>query len=155
MKIVVMSDSHGCNEELEYVLNKEKDADLFLHCGDICVDSYVYPKVITVKGNNDLYNYPIERIINLPGHRIMMLHSHTVSYFNKEEILLARAKENNCDIVCYGHTHIPVNIRKDGIIILNPGSLYHNRDGSNISYAIIRCKEGDASAKLKYIDEVF
>ena len=70
LKIVVMSDSHGCNEELEYVINKEKNTDLWLHCGDICVPSHIYNKVVVVRGNNDLYNYPIERIINVPGHRI-------------------------------------------------------------------------------------
>ena len=153
MKIVVVSDSHGCNMELDYVLNKEKDGDLFLHCGDICVDQYVYPKLVTVKGNNDLYNYPIERIINITGHRILMLHSHTISYFGKEEILAKRAKENDCDIVCFGHTHIPYYKVIDNITLLNPGSLYHNRNGSPISYAIIRIKNTEVSVKHKYIEE--
>lgn len=153
LKIVVMSDSHGCNEELEYVINKEKNTDLWLHCGDICVPSHIYNKVVVVRGNNDLYNYPIERIINVPGHRILMLHSHTLPFMAREEALLQRAEENKCDIVLFGHTHIPYLKKVNGVTLLNPGSLYHNRDGSDISYAVLRVDEAFLDAKIKYIEE--
>ena len=34
MKIVVMSDSHGVRQTLEMVMNKQPDADLYIHLGD-------------------------------------------------------------------------------------------------------------------------
>lgn len=154
MKVVVMSDSHGCNEEMEFVINKEKNTDLWLHCGDICMPPHAYGKLVTVRGNNDYYNYPIERIINVPGHRILMLHSHTLPYYgSREEMLVERAKENRCDIVLFGHTHVPVLKKIEGITLLNPGSLYHNRNGSPISYAVMRLDEAYLDVKLKYIEE--
>lgn len=35
MKIIVVSDSHGKADILEQLVDKHRDADMFLHCGDI------------------------------------------------------------------------------------------------------------------------
>lgn len=147
-----MSDSHGCNHEVSYVLEKEKDADLFLHCGDICVDKYVFPEVIAVSGNNDYYDYPMQRVLNVEGHRLIMFHSHQFSFVRAKEKMIQRAKENDCDIICYGHTHMPMNKVEEGIRIINPGSLYHNRDGSPISYAILNVTKDKVEAKIVFIE---
>ena len=153
MKIVVMSDSHGCNSEIEYVLNNEKDADMFLHCGDICVDQYVYPDLISVRGNNDYYDYPMQRIINLKKHRILMLHSHTISFMKREEYLVKNAKEHGCDIVCFGHTHIALVKEMQGVHLVNPGSLYCSRDGRSPSYAVIEVEDDKINIKIKFLEE--
>lgn len=152
MKIVVMSDSHGCNNMIEYVKLEESDADLFLHCGDICVDEFTYPELVTVCGNNDYYPYPIQRVLNVGEHRIIMFHSHQFSYRKREEQMIERAKEHGCDIVCFGHTHVAYENVKNGIYLLNPGSLYHNRDGRPPSYAILWLKGEDVTIHFKYIE---
>lgn len=153
MKIAVISDSHGCNNEIDYVLKNESDADLFLHCGDICVDQDVYSNIVTVCGNNDYYDYPLERIINLKSHRILMLHSHTVSYFNREQLLVEKAHKHDCDIVCFGHTHVALHKEIEGVHLVNPGSLYCSRDGRSISYAIITIDQDDIQVKIRFIEE--
>ena len=38
MKIVVVSDSHGRDDALEYVLQQHGDAYAYIHCGDIDAD---------------------------------------------------------------------------------------------------------------------
>lgn len=151
MKIVVMSDSHGCNNEVDYVLLEESDAALYLHCGDICVDKHFFPQIHAVRGNNDYYDYPMERVVRVGNHRILMLHSHQLSYTQREEKMIRKAKEEGCDIVCYGHTHVPFYRCIDGIHVLNPGSLYHNRDGSGISYAIIHIDK-EVRVEIKFIE---
>ncbi len=148
-----MSDSHGCNRELEYVMHKESDADMFLHCGDICVDEFTYPEIITVCGNNDYYNYPMKKIIEVEGHRIIMFHSHQFSFLKRDEKMVQAAIENNCDIVCYGHTHVAVDKIENGIHLINPGSLYHSRDGRPISYAILTITKDKVSSEIVFLDE--
>ncbi|MFV0381393.1 MAG: metallophosphoesterase family protein [Breznakia sp.] len=144
MKIVVVSDSHGLKDCLDDILALHSDASYFLHCGDICLDfDDMFPQFKIVCGNNDYFDsYPEEMLMEVGGHRILMLHSHRVSFYHREAHLVEKAKENNCDIVCFGHTHIAVHKIVDGIHVLNPGSLYRARDGRGPSYAILYL-EGD------------
>ena len=57
MKIVVVSDSHGRDDALEYVLQQHGDAYAYIHCGDIDADPGAFPRFVTVGGNNDIVCY--------------------------------------------------------------------------------------------------
>ncbi|MDQ0359459.1 metallophosphoesterase family protein [Breznakia pachnodae] len=153
MKIVVVSDSHSLRKPLDMVLDKHADADYFLHAGDICLDPSEYPKFITVCGNNDYYDYPLEITLNLGKHKLIMFHSHLFSYFKREEKMMKKAKEMGCDIIVYGHTHVAYYEVKDGIHILNPGSIYHARDGRPPSYAIMMIDDqtGEISVEFEFL----
>lgn len=153
MKIVVMSDSHGCNDEIDFVLEKEIDANFYLHCGDICVDQFYYPQLVSVRGNNDYYDYPMQRILDVDKHRIIMFHSHQFPYYKRLEEIVRMAKEHGCDIACYGHTHVPFYEYVDGVHVLNPGSLYYNRDGSGKSYACINLTAAQVDIHIQYIEK--
>lgn len=150
MKIVIVSDSHTLTKPLDMILEKHEDADYFLHCGDICLPPDEYPRFITVAGNNDYYDYPLELTLNLGKHRLIMFHSHLISYFKREERMIELAKKNDCDIVCYGHTHVAYYEVKAGIHILNPGSLYHARDGRPPSYAILYINDETGAIKVEF-----
>ena len=77
MKIVVVSDSHGRDDALEYVLQQHSDAYAYIHCGDIDADPGAFPQFVTVGGNNDIfYDYPDEQILCIGAHRIFIVHSH-------------------------------------------------------------------------------
>ena len=83
--------------------------------------------------------------MNWNGFKMMASHSHVVSYFKRTERLVDLAKNNGCQMVCYGHTHI-FNFEKiDKIFMLNPGSLRYNRDGSPTSYALVEVDDHDYS----------
>ncbi|OCN05131.1 hypothetical protein A4S06_01745 [Erysipelotrichaceae bacterium MTC7] len=150
MKIVVVSDSHGIRSRLDDVLAENQDADLFLHCGDICLDSYEYPQFVTVTGNNDYYDYPSELVLNVPHHRIIMFHSHLFGYFNRDKQMIKKAKEKGCDIICYGHTHIADYRNIHDMYILNPGSLQMSRDGKDPSYAIMYIDEQTGAIQVEF-----
>lgn len=138
MKILVMSDSHRQNDRIDEILNKHRDIDAYIHCGDLCVDPRLYPQLLVVAGNGDYYySLPKELQLTLGGHRIYVTHSHFFPYYQKSIYLARKAKELHCDIVFYGHTHIPHFEEVEGITILNPGSLFYNRDRSQPSYAIV------------------
>lgn len=51
-------------------------------------------------------------------------------YEETEEERIQKAKELDCQVVVSGHTHVKVLERKDGIIVLNPGSTTIPKDGS-------------------------
>ena len=69
MKIVVVSDSHGRDDALEYVLQQHGDAYAYIHCGDIDADPGAFPRFVSVGGNNDIfYDYPDEQILSIGTH---------------------------------------------------------------------------------------
>ena len=60
MRILVISDSHGRNDDIEGVLKQVGDIDMMIHCGDVeRGDSYIREiadcPVVMVAGNNDYY----------------------------------------------------------------------------------------------------
>ncbi|MGI6608235.1 MAG: metallophosphoesterase family protein [Erysipelotrichaceae bacterium] len=138
MKIIVMSDSHGFSGNVYFVMQKESDADYMFHLGDICDYPDLFDDLVIIKGNNDYFDLPDKIITEIGGLKFLMIHSHRQSGFNLKNRLVALAKENKCDIVLYGHTHVYNDEYIDGVRLLNPGSLYYNRDNSTIGYIIIK-----------------
>jgi putative phosphoesterase len=64
------------------------------------------------------------------------------------DYLREHALEYGYDVVMYGHTHRPEIEEKNGITILNPGSLSYPRQiGRKPSYIIM---EIDGAGKAKY-----
>lgn len=153
MRIVVASDSHANNEILDLIQHHHPEADLFLHCGDLCEDPEYYPDWIVVQGNNDYWlDLPTRRILRVGDHRLLMEHSHRCSYFNREKNLVSSAKNLACDIVCFGHTHASMIRKMDGVFLLNPGSVTFPRDGKPRSYAILDVDK-EIHAKIIFMDE--
>lgn len=154
MKIVVVSDSHGRDEALEYVLKQHPDADAYIHCGDIEAEEGLFPSFLTVRGNNDLFcDYPDERVVPAGVHRIFVVHSHQFIYSKRSEKMAEAAKERGCDIVCYGHTHVANDETVDGVRLINPGSLWRSRDGRGPSYAILTIDGDDIDVVFEFLPQ--
>ena len=150
MKILVVSDSHGKPGILNELAEQYKSADMLLHCGDIEYYAETYPQYAIVQGNNDLfYDIPQSRVIQAGKHRIFMIHSHQYSYMKRLNQLADAAIERGCDIVCYGHTHVAADDTVKGVRLINPGSLYYNRDGRPPSYAVLTLD--DESINVEFI----
>ncbi|MBQ9037418.1 MAG: YfcE family phosphodiesterase [Erysipelotrichaceae bacterium] len=136
MKIVVMSDSHGHNENIQDVLEKEPHANGYLHCGDVCSSTRYFPDVIFVSGNCDYDpDLPKFAVVDFGKLKIYMTHGDRI--YDRDKTLAKWAKEKGCQIVVHGHTHCQTDITVDGIRILNPGSLSVNRDGTPLGYIVI------------------
>ncbi len=150
MDILVVSDTHGRNERLTELEWAYPQAQRCLHAGDWGGDPNRYRYWLSVKGNNDYYavNLPRDRIVEIEGHRIYMIHGHQVAFSNRTQQLVNLAKANQCDIVISGHTHRPFLEEKDGILVLNPGSLSRNRDGSLPSYAVLTLEGSSKKAQI-------
>ena len=129
MKILVVSDSHGFEGNLRKVIERVEPIDMLIHLGDFesgedRIKKMVNCDVHMVPGNND-YAPHVDRdkVVSIAGHRIFLTHGHKYGVYYGLYGLYDKAKENNCDVVLYGHTHIPKINYMDDITFVNPGSI--------------------------------
>ena len=133
MKVILLSDSHTNYEALDIVRNKYKDADLMVHCGDCLLKPEKMKGFLAVHGNLDNpRELPLEETIMFGEHRILIKHGHDVIIGAMPDYrrLAAYAKEKGFNTVFFGHTHTYCDQTVDGVRLLNPGSVWKNRDGS-------------------------
>ena len=82
MKILVVSDTHGHDENLMRVLQREWPIDALIHCGDLEGSEDYIPEAVEcpcffVRGNNDFFSdLPKEEVFSLENYRIMVTHGH-------------------------------------------------------------------------------
>lgn len=138
MKVVITSDSHGQTDFIKKLAFIHQDANLFLDCGDSCKSENELKPFLTVKGNCDFYNHPRYRIINLGENKIYLFHGDR--YFLTDDLLARLSKDNNCNIIIHGHTHIRKFVVYDNVYILCPGSISIPR-GGNPSYIVLEISD--------------
>lgn len=156
VRILLVSDNHGDREALKVLREMYADYDYFVHCGDSEMTIDELEGFLCVRGNNDFAlgnNAPDQRILEAGGHRIYICHGHMdfLSYFHYEP-MARRAKAQGCDTVFFGHVHTYDDLTVDGVRLLNPGSLRHNRDGSPPSYMLVHISDsGIEAVRMDYI----
>lgn len=159
MKILIVSDTHGREENLKKVLEKTGTIDLMIHLGDVegsedRIRSMAGVPVHMVAGNNDWYSsLPKEEIVTVGKYRALLTHGHHYYVGMGHEGLREQAQQKRADIVMYGHTHCPCLEQTDGLTILNPGSLSLPRqEGRNPSYIVMEIdREGEAHYRICYL----
>ena len=138
MQIVLVSDTHGRNEVFAQLRERHPVANAYLHAGDSETDPMNLDGFASVQGNNDYYSsHPEQLLLDLGGVKVLMVHSHQYHAANRMAGLISRAKKQGASVVFYGHTHIFHVETIDGITLVNPGSLWRNRDFTPESYALI------------------
>ncbi len=150
MKILVLSDTHGHTEKAEKAIRANKGIELMIHLGDHFRDaqklSALFPGIPTeyVCGNCDFSTdgVPADKLIEVCGKKIFMTHGHRYSVKWDYDRLVNRAREQDADILLFGHTHIPELIISGRLHMLNPGSISDPRAGSDASYAVIEIDSG-------------
>jgi putative phosphoesterase len=148
MKVLLVSDTHGRNLNLEDVLDIETP-DFLCHMGDL-EGSEDYIRLITkcplamVSGNNDFWtDLNPEVTFELQGFRIFMTHGHRYCAHAGNEQLKSAGRRNKADIVLFGHTHRPTLEFDEDIIVANPGSLtYPRQEKRKPSYMVLYLEKG-------------
>ena len=141
IRIVAVSDNHGWMEPISRLPSMFPEADYFLHCGDSREPARRYGPYAQVRGNNDFYDVPEYRVLSIGSHRIFLTHGTRLVYIGSCVYLAKKALEHGCDIALFGHTHVFCDQTAEGVRCLNPGSIWHNRDGSDPSYMLIELEE--------------
>ena len=141
-KIVLVSDNHTLLKPIYYLRNSYSDYDYFFHCGDSEFPRKALKDFACVRGNNDFdAEYPMHKIIEVGEHRFLLTHGHRDFFMMRYEMLAELGKKENCDVVCFGHTHVPFQQEVNGVLLLNPGSIWNNRDGSSPSYMLLEVEK--------------
>lgn len=157
VKLGFISDTHGGLEDTIQVLEGLNDAEQICHIGDVLyhgprndLPKNYNPKalaellkaredIVYVRGNCDadvdemVLAHDLStksRVIECDSYRFYLVHG----YEETETERIQQAKTLGCQVVVSGHTHVKVLEKKNGIIVLNPGSTTIPKDGSR-SYA--------------------
>ncbi|MBE6739513.1 MAG: metallophosphoesterase [Ruminococcaceae bacterium] len=143
MKILVLSDTHGNIKSIISLLIKHADIKDVFFLGDNTNDIDAVKEQFSdrvfhcVSGNCDFSSpYKSSDIASVNGTRIFFTHGHKYGVKYTLENLKATARENNCALALFGHTHCSLSAYDDGLYIVNPGSPSFPRD-SFPSYAVI------------------
>lgn len=132
MRIGVISDTHiprACPSLPAQVIKAFDGVDLILHAGDLVEakvlrDLEKIAKTIAVYGNMDdpdVLNLLREKeIIKVDGFSIGLIHGHgsaaNIANYVRNQF------SDKVDTIVFGHSHVPMNEVKNGILFFNPGS---------------------------------
>jgi putative phosphoesterase len=115
-----------------------QDADVIIHCGDLCSPFIIkhlgrasaQRPMHIVWGNNEGDLQLICEVaslypnITLHGNLAeLKLAGTSIAVNHYPEIARALACSGNCDLVCFGHTHLAHEEQIDQCLLLNPGEL--------------------------------
>lgn len=165
MKIIVVSDTHmpRMAKGLPAPLKKELEgAELILHAGDWTEPEVHrmlsrYAPVIGVAGNNDgealVQKLGLKRIVKAESMRIGLVHGHAPvkSRTALQNALLAFEGEQ-VDAIVFGHSHVPLMKRQDGVLLFNPGSPTAKRRQPQYSFGVMLAAGGKLEAKHIFYD---
>ena len=161
MRILIVSDTHGKNGNLEKVLRLVAPLDLMFHLGDLegsegYIESITPCPVHMVSGNNDFFtSVPAEKIVTLGKHKIFMTHGHRYGVSFGTLQLKEAARAYGCDMVFFGHTHKPLIDLDDDVIAINPGSIsYPRQENKRPSYILLEVDDcGELDFSLFYLEK--
>ena len=152
-RVLVMSDNHGDDRIFDYLKEKEKNIDFYIHCGDS--EAYYEQKLtgfICVKGNNDWHlNLPEQAKVKIEDMNILVMHGHRLGYWNRDYAMIDALTTNKCQILISGHTHIPMFVKEGDFYFINPGSTSLPRGGSSRRYCIVTIDGTNVDCEFKTI----
>ena len=164
LRILVMSDSHGRNENVELAIAQVREEigefQMLIHLGDVGdareIESLAGVPCYIVRGNTD-YDVKLlnANVIEAGGHRIFATHGHLYQVDMRLDLLRFAALENDCDIAMYGHTHVPyLEEDPDEVTILNPGSISKPRQADHrYTYMVMEIDDEDeVTYELRYVE---
>lgn len=149
MKVLILSDTHGYNDTMYEVIDREAPFDMLIHCGDL---EGAYDELRTkvnctlhvVAGNND-YDPDMDRVrvFDIGKHKAVLTHGHRYRLYSDLSPLFYLAVENHADFVFFGHTHVPMIKEEGPVTLINPGSLtYPRQHGRKPSYIVGTIEDG-------------
>ncbi len=133
--------------------------ETIVHCGDITeafaleLFEQIAP-VVAVAGNNDgkmlLETLGESKILLAAGARIGIVHGHSGKGRSTPDRAFNAFAGDPVDAVLFGHSHIPHNARRDGVLLFNPGSPTDKRMNPAYTYGILRVENGRIRAAHRF-----
>lgn len=154
MKILVISDTHG-NTLAPLEIIKETGVELVVHLGDHLDDARALERqldlpFIKVPGNSDpRATEPRELIQSISGRTFFMTHGDLYRVKSDLNRLFEKTKELKASVALFGHTHVPLIKKLDGVLLINPGTLMSGSESK--SYAILTVTPFNISAEIIHL----
>lgn len=150
----LVSDTHGrLRPEL---LELFRGVDRILHAGDVGDPGILarleeVAPLTAVRGNVDrgsVRERTRESFVGeVGGLRIAVVHGHVTT----APAALA-ARFTGADVVVHGHTHEPRVVRREGILIVNPGSAGPRRPGKPVTAGLLGVRDGRPEVRLVHLE---
>lgn len=137
MRCIVLSDTHGDDSTVRWMLEQAwktiGPVDCYLHCGDGAHDfarleNFIrardeHASMYGVRGNCDfgVPDVPDQLVLHLGGAKVLLTHGHRYHVKSTYSYLDQAARENECSIVLFGHTH-RADMEMRSALLINPGS---------------------------------
>lgn len=142
-KVFVIADTH--DKFPEQLSLFAKDADEIWHLGDVCAERIIDalraigPPLTVVRGNCDSNNeWPLVVDLVRGGVKFRLQH------------IPPDGPPDDVDVVLHGHTHVPRNEKRGGVLFLNPGCVTRPNRGAAPSVAWLDISDdGKLDWKLK------
>jgi putative phosphoesterase len=135
LRIFVLADTH--NKLPQKIIDLARDADEIWHLGDVCSEIIldelraIGPPVTIVRGNCDSnFEWPLVVDLKRGGLRFRLEH------------IPPDVSPDDVDVVLHGHTHVPRNEKRGGVLFLNPGCVTRLNQGSPASVAWLEIANG-------------
>ena len=158
MKVAVISDTHtsGTSRPVpQGAWPYLESADHILHAGDV-TDPAVLDEMkalaplTVVMGNCDGWDIrdwgaEQETSVVLGGVQIAMLHDSGPSNRRWERM---RSRFPDARVVVFGHSHLPWNEDRDGLLLFNPGSATWKRQAPTTSMGMLWIENGNVEAEI-------
>lgn len=132
MRLLVISDTHGDENALRRAVEAQPDASVVIHLGDGLREAEsvaaAFPdrEFHLIRGNNDggtEHSQPAGELLVRGGRRLFLTHGHRYRVKWGLYDALCAAREQDADVLLFGHTHRPLMDYEDGLYLMNPGSL--------------------------------
>lgn len=132
---------------------------MFIHLGDVeggedYLEAVVECEKHIIRGNNDFFTeLPREEEFEIGPYHAFITHGHYYYVSMGMGTIIEEGRSRGADLVMFGHTHRPFFLQKDGMTILNPGSLsFPRQEGRRGSYMIM---EVDGDGKLSFEQNIY
>ena len=133
-RIGVFSDSHGDVDAMKKLYESMGHLNAVIFLGDMTEDIEAFHKyladqgsaipVYSVRGNNNVASKePDFLVLKLGERKLFVTHGHRYHVRQGTETLCRAAREKDCDIALYGHTHMRYCSFDEGVFVLNPGAV--------------------------------
>jgi len=142
VRIFVLADTH--NRLPQRVVDLAAPASEIWHLGDVCAERIldelraVGRPLTVVRGNCDS-NFEWPLVVDL---------SRGGKTFRLQHVPPEGRSPSDVDVVLHGHTHVPRNEKRDGVLFLNPGCVTRPNQGAGPSVAWLEIADGKINWRL-------
>ncbi len=149
--ITAFSDSHGYRRNVARLYGDCLASDKIVFLGDglgDLIELFEFEdKIVKVAGNCDFtLRGNKQALFEVDGVGFLAVHGDLFGVKSGLDRITAYAKKMGVKAVLFGHTHKSLVEKRDGITLINPGTL--SNYGTSETFAFITVKNGDVEAKI-------